>query len=71
MATRPPFFFDGGGLELVWQAEAEGEPVLRTLVELLVGEPAQSSGVTVWPEAFADQDVEYLGWRVGIDSEGT
>ncbi len=63
----------GGGdpIEFLREAESNGEDFLGIMAELLSTDPAiTDDGMAVWPEAFADPDLEYLDWRVGINAEG-
>jgi hypothetical protein len=63
--------FGGGGVELLWEAEANGDPRLGILAELLSSEPGfTEDGMAVWPKEFADPDSQYLDWRVGIAADG-
>lgn len=62
----------GGGdpIEFLREGESNGEDFLAIMAELLQSEPTQMDELAVWPEAFADPDLEYLDWRVGIESSG-
>ncbi len=63
--------FGGTSVEHLWQREAEGEPLMVTMLELLGGASTTSpEGLTTWPVEFADPGIDYLGWRMGIDVEG-
>ena len=62
--------FGGSGVERLWEAESSGEPLMTTLYELLAQDPATKNGVTVWPAEFANENSEYLDWRVGIAEDG-
>ncbi len=60
----------GGGdpIEFLREGESNGENFLAILAELLQNEPTPMDEIAVWPEAFADPDLEYLDWRVGIEA---
>ncbi|MDW3175809.1 MAG: DUF6174 domain-containing protein [Acidimicrobiia bacterium] len=62
--------FGGSGVELIWQLETEGDPVLTAMAALLNGPAAETGDGFVWPAVFADPTSDYLGWRVGIDHDG-
>jgi len=60
----------GSGVELLWEAEARGEPLMTTLFDLLLAEPGATEGYYLWPAEAADSDSEYIDWRVTIDEDG-
>ena len=63
--------FGGTGVEHLWEREAEGEPLLETLLDLLAGEPAISpEGIATWPAEVVGLRIGELGWRTGISEEG-